>query len=483
MHQLVVSIVSPDTESAIADMRAAADKCDLLELRFDRIRDADPPRLIASAPKPVIATCRSIHAGGAFAGTENERLALLSQAGGLGARFVDIELDCAAGFDARGARLIVSYHSFSRVPPDIAEIHGRICALEPAIAKLACNAKGAQDNMAMLALNRGSSVPTAAFCMGGVGLPSRVLGRKYGARLTYAALDEVSPAAPGQPTVEQLRDTYRIGSVRSRTAVYGILGNPALHSVGPVFHNGAFEVLGKNAVYVPFETADPDAFWSAFSGEVRGLSVTTPFKRKVMEFVKKVSSDARAIGAANTLVKTRGGFTAHNTDFEGVRLPLLEKLGSLKGKSVLILGAGGAGAAALYAVIREGARALVCNRTEAKAEKLAGELGGKVVPWEERTQARCEVVINATTVGLRGEETPLLPGDFFSPGMTAFDLVYHRGGTAFLRAASEAGARTIDGIEMFVAQALGQLHLWTGSQILPEHVSSLAGRVRASLLG
>ena len=219
MHQFVISILGPDTESALADMRAAAERCDLLELRLDRIRDADLPRLLSDPPRPVIATCRPIHEGGAFAGTEAERLALLSQAGGMGAKFIDIELDCAAGFDPRGARLIVSYHDFSRVPDDIADIHSRICALEPAIAKLACAAKGAEDCMTMLHLNRGAPAPTAAFCMGPTGLPSRVLGKKYGARLTYAALNESAAAAPGQPAIGLLADTYRVRNVRSRTEI------------------------------------------------------------------------------------------------------------------------------------------------------------------------------------------------------------------------------------------------------------------------
>jgi 3-dehydroquinate dehydratase/shikimate dehydrogenase len=481
LHQFVISIVGPDTESAITDMRTAAGSCDLFELRLDRIRDADLPRLIEAAPKHVIATCRPVHEGGAFAGTDTERLSLLSQAGGLGARYIDIEFGSAAEFDPRGAKLIISYHNFSRVPDDIREIHQHVCGLKPAVAKLACSAKGAQDNMAMMRLNRGAPVPTAAFCMGKVGLPSRVLGRKYGARLTYAALEAASAAAPGQPTIALLADTYRARSVRSRTAVYGVLGNPALHSVGPVFHNGAFEALGKDAVYLPFETAEPDAFWSAFSGEVRGLSVTTPHKRKALEFVRKVSPEAQAVGAVNTLVRTRGGFNGFNTDIEGVRKPLIDRLGTLGGRTVLVLGAGGAAAAAVQAVISEGARASVSNRTEAKAEKLTERFDVEVIPWEERAGAKCDIVINATTVGLRGEEMELLPAEFFSPSMIAFDLVYHRGGTAFLRAASAAGAGTIDGIEMFIAQAVEQLRLWTGGDIPGPLVAELAMKVRKEL--
>jgi 3-dehydroquinate dehydratase/shikimate dehydrogenase len=462
-------------------MRAAAGNCDLLELRLDRIRDANLPRLLSSAPKPVIATCRPLHEGGQFGGTDAERLSLLSQAGGLGAKYVDIELDSAPDFDPRGAKLIISCHNFSHIPEDIAEIHARICDLEPAVAKIVCTARNAEDNMAMLRLNRKALVPTAAFCMGPVGLPSRVLGRKYGARLTYAALDETSAAAPGQPTIGQLADTYRIRSVRSRTAVYGILGSPALHSVGPVFHNAAFEALGKNAVYLPFETAQPDAFWSAFSTEVRGLSITTPYKRKAVEFARKISPEAQAVGAVNTLVKTRGGFRGHNTDIEGVRHPLLERLGSLKRTRVLVLGAGGAAAAAAYAVKSAGARVILCNRTLTKAEKLAKQFKARVVPWEKRESVNCDIAINATTVGLRGEEAPLLTPQFFNPTMIAFDLVYHRGGTAFLRAASDAGASTIDGIEMFVTQAIEQLRLWIGEELPPELVQSLSEKVRSHL--
>lgn len=464
MHRFVVSIVGPDSGSAIADMRAVAGECDLIELRLDRIRDADLPRLLSGAPKPVIATCRPAHEGGGFTGTEDERLALLSQAVRYGAKYVDIELDSAAHFEPAGAKLIVSYHNFSGVPGDVAEIHARIRALKPAVAKLVCTAKGAQDNQVMLSLNRGSSVPTAAFCMGGVGLPSRVLARKYGACLTYASVGEGSSAGPGQPTIGLLRDTYRAHKVRSRTALYGLLGNPALHSVGPTFHNAVFGAMDKDAVYVPFETADADAFWSAFSSEVRGLSVTTPYKRKVIGFAKKVSREARAIGAVNTLVRTKGGFAGHNTDIAGVRDPLLARFASLEGKAVLVLGAGGAAGAAAYAARSAGANVTLANRTREKGETLAQRLGVAAVAWEGRAGVDCDIVINATSVGFRGEDDPLMPPGFFTPARSAFDLVYHRGGTAFLRAAAGAGACTIDGSEMFVAQAIGQLRLWTGKK-------------------
>jgi len=481
LHQFVISITGPDTESAIADMRAFASRCDLFELRLDRIRDADPPGLIAAAPKPVIATCRPQHVGGQFAGTEAERLSLLSQAGGLGAKYVDIELESAPGFDPRGAKLIVSHHDFSRVSENITEIRARINALEPAIAKLVCTAKGAEDNMAMLRLNRDSDVPTSAFCMGPAGLPSRVLGRKYGSRLTYAAFDAPGAAAPGQPTISLLENTYRVRSVVTRTAVYGILGNPALHSVGPVFHNGAFESLGLNAVYVPFETSDPDAFWQAFSPELKGLSVTTPFKRKALQLSKSISPEAKAAGAVNTLVRGRGGFNGHNTDIAGIRVPLAKRIGELRGLRVLVLGAGGAAMAAVYALTSEGAKVTIANRTETRAETLAARFEVQTLPWDERASVPCDIVINATTVGLRGEDNPLLPPEFFKPGISAFDLVYRAGGTAFLRTAAEAGANCIDGTEMFVAQAVEQLRLWTGKSLSPETVESLAARVRARL--
>ncbi len=481
MHKYVISVVSPDTESAIEDMRTAAPTCDLLELRLDCMRDADLPRLLSSAPKPVIATCRPVHEGGSFRGTEKERLTLLAQAARLGAKYVDIELESVPAFEPSEARLIISHHDFNSVPDNISEIHQRICALEPAVAKLACMAKGAQDNLKMLLLNRKSPVPTAAFCMGPIGLPSRVLGRKYGSCFTYASLDASSPAAPGQVSLAMLDDCYRIRRIRSRTAVYGILGNPALHSLGPAFHNAAFEALGRNAVYVPFETADADAFWSAFAGEIQGLSITTPFKRKALEFARKLSPEAQMSGAVNTLVRTRGGFAGYNTDIEGVRKPLLSRLGSLDGKRVLVLGAGGAAAAALYAVTSCGARAFVSNRTDSKAESLVFPLGATAVPWDGRSGLACDVVINATTVGLRGEDKELVPPEFFKPGMVAFDLVYHRGGTSFLSAAAEAGAATIDGVEMFLAQAVEQSRLWTGSELPPELLSELSKNIRESL--
>lgn len=221
--------------------------------------------------------------------------------------------------------------------------------------------------------------------------------------------------------------------------------------------------LGDEWSYEAIEVA-PDAFEArvrAMVGEgFLGANVTVPHKGAALALADELSETAREIGAANTLVFEDGEVRGENTDAKG----LLNALpSSLAGKRALVLGAGGAARAVVWALTREGAEVAVWNRTELRSHHLCEELGGEPVASPE--QDAYELIVNSTAVGLGGEdpfeELPL-DRDGFASGQTVVDMVYGGELTQLLRAAEAAGAQIVDGIEILVQQGALSLEIWTG---------------------
>lgn len=244
-----------------------------------------------------------------------------------------------------------------------------------------------------------------------------------------------------------------------------VLGQPISHSRSPAMQNAALAALGlgEEWSYEAIEVA-PDRFEArlrAMPGEgFAGANVTVPHKGAALAVADTLSETAREIGAANTLVFENGGIHADNTDAGGVlnALPF-----SPAGKRTLVLGAGGAARAALWALLREGAEVEVWNRTERRSQSLCEELGGRPVAAPD--QAAYELLLHTTAVGLEGEdpfeELPLA-ADRFVAGQEVVDLVYGERPSRLLAAAEAAGATVVDGIEVLVQQGALSLRIWTG---------------------
>jgi shikimate dehydrogenase len=229
-------------------------------------------------------------------------------------------------------------------------------------------------------------------------------------------------------------------------------------------HGAALAALGMEGwSYEAIEVA-PDAFEErvrAMPGEgFAGANVTVPHKGAALVVADELSATAREVGAANTLTFAGGEIRADNTDAEGLLNALPD---SPRGRRVLVLGAGGAARAVVWALAREGAEVDVWNRTELRSRHLCEELGGK--PIEAPVQADYELIVNSTAVGLRDEdpfEDLPLSATGFVPGQVVVDMVYGDERTKLLTAAESGGATVVDGIEVLVQQGALSLEIWTG---------------------
>jgi shikimate dehydrogenase len=256
--------------------------------------------------------------------------------------------------------------------------------------------------------------------------------------------------------------------VDGRTELYGIIGNPIRHSLSPMIHNRAFKRLNWNAVYLAFEVRNLGEAVRGVRGlGVRGVSVTMPFKTEVVPFLDKIEGLAKKIGAVNTIVNRRGKLIGYNTDCEGALEALEEKM-DLKGKRVILLGAGGAARAIGFGLKQRACQLTIVNRTQNRGEGLSRELGSRYLPMSslfemKEGELEAHLLINATSLGMvpRDGESPF-PKKLLKKEMMVMDVVYEPLQTKLLRDAKAKGCLTINGLEMLVLQGAAQFEIWTG---------------------
>ncbi|MFA7241653.1 MAG: shikimate dehydrogenase [Sulfuricellaceae bacterium] len=260
------------------------------------------------------------------------------------------------------------------------------------------------------------------------------------------------------------------------TDQYAVIGNPIAHSKSPLIHAEFARQTGQDMAYTAI-LAPLDGFAAtvkAFQSDGgKGLNVTVPFKQEAWKLATRLTGRARMAEAVNTYkFEADGAILGDNTDGAGLVRDICDNLGvALAGKRVLLMGAGGAARGVLSPLLeREPARLFIANRTAAKAGELALQFGHEGVlvggGYGDIAGMAFDLVINATSSSLSDELPPLPPGVFAS-GALAYDMMYGKGLTPFLRFAQEQGAaRLADGLGMLVEQAAEAFALWRG--VYPE---------------
>ena len=450
-------------DAASAVVRGAARGDDLVELRLDGVSDPDVGAALAGRRSPVVITCRPTWEGGAFSGSEEERRRLLADALAAGAEYVDVE--ARAGFDGllkstEGKRIVLSWHDFDALPADLDERIRSMKATGAEIVKVAATTSRLADCVTLLEVskpfaNRGVIV----LGMGEHGTVTRVMPSRFGSPWTYAG----TLAGVGQLTPAALIDSFRFREIGPDTALYGIAGRPVAHSVSPAMHNAAFRAAGIDAVYLPLPANDVDDFVTfAKAFDVKGASVTIPYKVAIFDRVDQPSALAARIGAINALRIDGGVWSGDNTDTPGFLDPLRQRM-TLSGARAAILGAGGAARGVAIGLASEGALVSVHARNQQRATDVAALVSGSVGTWPP-APGSWDLLVNCTPIGMhpRVDETPLDQSQLSSG--TVYDLVYNPPTTRLLREADGAGCATIGGLEMLVGQARQAFEWWTGTR-------------------
>lgn len=263
--------------------------------------------------------------------------------------------------------------------------------------------------------------------------------------------------------------------ISTKTKICLIIGDPISHSLSPAMHNAGYKALSIDNQFiflgVKVKTEDIGVTVAAMRKMgIHGLTCTIPHKVEVMKFLDEVDTTARKIGAVNTVLNQNGRLIGFNTDWLGTVIPL-EKITTLSGKNVLVLGAGGAARAVVFGMLKRKAKVTIFNRTKEKAIDLVEEFNCQITDLEKESDiGDFDIIINTTSVGMEplDNKTPI-PTKFITDKQIVFDIVYVPYDTKLLKEAKKRGATIIHGIEMLLHQGIAQFEIYTGRKA-PEKV-------------
>jgi len=448
-------LVIPLTENDLHRTAEAEALADYIELRLDTFSDFDN---LPKFTKPLILTLRTKEQGGHFSGTHEERLALLEKLAPLKPAYIDIEYTTPL-FSIPGAKIICSYHNFSKTPEDLDTIYERMHKnMQADIYKIATHTNSVLDLIRLLAfVKRIENV--AGMCMGEFGPVSRVLAPICGSTLVYACLPDSQGTAPGQIDAKTLIERYGYPTLNRDTRIYGLIGSPVEQSYSDITHNAVLKE--ENAVYVKLDVrADELTDFCRLKRQLPfyGFSVTTPHKQAIGHFIDLVDEPARGAGAINTLYLHEGEWHGTNTDIEGATTSL-EKVTPLAGKKVVVIGAGGAARAIAFGVKQKEGEVTITNRTMEKATVLAKDL--LCASADPDNLPSYDILINATCAGMAPNVHHMpIDAEKIQENTVVMDAIYNPRETRLLQEAARKNCQTISGIEMFIHQAAQQLLLW-----------------------
>jgi 3-dehydroquinate dehydratase / shikimate dehydrogenase len=469
---------APDANSMLAQLERAVRRTRTLELRLDWLSgDGEIDRFLrrlagyrrARRGVTLIATCRRRAAGGRYGGTIAKQLVHLADAIRAGCAWYDLEIETVRECPRElldvllgEGRQLASAHFFERMPKNLSRVAAELRRGQPEAIKIAAHCASLAASRKLLDFAR-KQRNIIAIPMGDAALPVRILALRERNSFAYTPVENAT--APGQVSLAEIKDLYRADRLGTRTRVYGVIGDPVGHSLSPAMQNAGFAARRINAIYVPFLVRDLRDFLDSIEPlGIRGFSVTLPHKEAILRHLDGCDPLAARIGAVNTVVVRGGGkLYGYNTDYVGV-LQAIEKRMSLRGSSVLIVGAGGAARAVAFALTQAGASMCVTARRPAQANALAKAAGGEVIARNRVRREFFDAIVNATPVGMHPAvaSSPLDARELNC--RLVFDTIYRPRVTKLMELASRRGIETVSGVEMFVAQGTAQWEIWTGER-------------------
>ncbi len=477
------------TGSTLEENRALVERnrkwISIAELRLDYLHP-DEQKIASSFPStvdlPVILTLRRKADGGMCSLLEKQRLQLLYEAAKGDFAYVDIEedvkktdlkfkdplfeqkVDLEQSLRQRNIKIIRSYHNFECVPADI---YGRISKLATKgdIPKVAVTPQNMMDVITLFRVEQelGNLKEKIVIGMGDFGVCTRILYKKCGSLLSFCS---DSQSVLGHLSARTMSELYRADKLDEHTHVFGIIGNPVYHTASPKIHNPGFEAIRYNAVYVPFLVDSVRAFFKlAEMLQIHGFSVTVPHKRSVQPYLGRITREVKQIGSCNTVVRIQNMWKGINTDYYGFLVPISESLAKGEIKNALVVGAGGAARAVVWALHNHAVKVTILNRSLEHAKTLASETMSSYDTLENAHlyNGSCELVVQTTSVGMGADkDEESIPSFSFTGKEIAYDLVYNPRETRFLKRAMEAGCTIIGGSQMLMEQGKLQFEAFTG---------------------
>jgi 3-dehydroquinate dehydratase/shikimate dehydrogenase len=482
---IVATLTAAPTEERLVELSASAD---VLEVRADLVKGLDTEWLRSVFSGQLLYTLRSREEGGRSESSGDRRHQRIVEAS---REFDLVDLEMQRDFtpellsSIQPSQRIISWHGPPSSLASLQRILGQMSSAAARNYKIIPGADQPRQEMAPLALlHSAGREDLIAFASGPIGTWTRLIAPRLGAPVVYGATSDV-PGAPGQLTVERLVTDFDLPRLAPVRELFGLVGDGIEHSLSPRLHNHFYRRLEMPYLYLPFHVEAFGEFWlevvesGAFEElgfRLQGLSVTSPFKRIASAVGGACSPLVEWLGSANTLVCRQGVWEAESTDGEGVAVALQAHVGDVEGLPAVVVGAGGAGRAAVTALRDLGAEVTLVNRDEERGKRAARELR---VPYRNMAgfdPAEARILVHATPLG-RAVDDPLpVDPSRLAKEAVVVDLVYLPDrATRLVQEARAAGRQALDGREVLVGQALSQFRLMTGHDMPYEEARKTVG--------
>lgn len=482
---IVATLTEPPDEERLARLSELAA---ILEVRADLVRGVEVEWLRSRFAGELLYTLRSRAEGGESEASPETRRRRLGEA----ARhydLVDIEgqRDLGPGLlrAIRPEKRLISWHGPPSTLVSLQQVFAPFSEVEARYYKLVPAAEQPPQELAPLALLHSlRRRDLIAFASGRVGTWTRLVAPRLGAPVIFGSAGE-RPAVEGQPTVERLAGDFCLPDLPALEGLFGLVGADIDHSLSPRLHNVTYRQLGLPYLYLPFTVEAFGDFWLEVveSGslqelglELKGLSVTAPHKRIAAAVAGASSPLVEWLGSANTLIWHDEVWEAESTDGEGVVDSLRQRGRDPAGRRAAVVGAGGAGRAAVVALRQAGAEVTLVNRDPERGRRAASDLRVPFRALAGLDPGGFEILVQATPLGRRPDDPVVVDPTRLRPEAIVLDFVYLPDRpTALVEAVRAAGRAAIDGREVLVAQAVPQFRLMTGREMPVDAARRLVG--------
>jgi 3-dehydroquinate dehydratase/shikimate dehydrogenase len=460
-------VIQGTFENAIHLLKHASFYIEVFEIRLDLIEDISLEKLSILrhlTPKKILFTLRTKKHGGHYEGSFKDYCDYIFSILPLHPDYIDIEIEATQQLLDKiktlypSVKIVLSSHHFDKAT-GLSQAFSNLLSFQADVYKLAISGD-VLEALKMLLLTKKTVEKGIAFTgivMGKEGVLSRLLSKIVG---NYFIFCSATPNFLGQLTIEEMVNIYHIHKTSKETKVFGLIGNPVTASPSHITHNRLFENLGLDAIYVKIflEENQLSSFLMYAKALFDGLSITAPFKEKILEFVNIMSSEAKNIGAINTLKKKSVSWVGENTDRLGA-YKALSNFCALKNKNCLVVGCGGAAKAIIYELLQHSAEVTVLNRSE-KKQKLSMKQYTFNDIFPQLRDKKFDILIQATSCELHGDDLPESILDFLEDKPLVFETIITPKYTNFLNKSLQKGCFVIEGYHMFLHQAAYQFKFW-----------------------
>lgn len=479
---ICISVTPESRQLAKVDIYNAANQCDLVEVCLDRLhKEPDVKDMISGCKKPVLISCRPVHEGGKFDGTEEERLALLRMAIIAGPDYVELDPVSAMKIPRFGkTQRVVSFASMTRPLSDVEEAFDEATRCKADIVKFTWPTDILETAWPLLAVvSQKRMLPVVGLGLGRCGLTFSLLGRKYGSPWIYAALEKGMEAFPGQPTVGELDDVYRWRQVDSKTRFIAVVGEGVIeHAISKIL-NAAFDLSGMNTRCLPLDFRSIEQLPKMLDIlKVPAVIATPSAGRSIMGLASTGDDVATASNYSDVVIKTPTGWQAHNLVWKSALRSLEAGLGKqtaedrpLDKRNALIIGSGGLAVSLAHGIKRRHGLVSICSGDDVEAQKIAKASEIRHIPSANLYDTLVDVIVLTTNTMEHGsKKTPLNPS-ILREGMTFMDLSELPGESKFTDEARARGCKVIEPAEVFVSYISSLFKSLTGQDMPPESIA------------